>query len=137
MTDLALKLTPMPTSVWVACSESDCTAFGIQRQIWLKQVAVGVVDVPRLVCVACRSELVLPLFQDVEEAEVPKIHVGREPTDRADIPAPTAAVAAEPAEVEPVADAASAETEAAAEAPAAAKKATPRKGARAKAGGEG
>lgn len=136
MTDVALKLTPLPASVWVACGHVECGAFGIQRQIWLKQVAVGVVDVPRLACVACRRELQLPLFQDVEEAEVPKIHVGREPTHREDIVAPASA-AAEPVEVEAVADAAPAEAEAAAEAPAAAKKTTPRKGTRAKAGGEG
>lgn len=134
MTSLAQApaLTPLPASVWVACGHIDCSAFGIQRQIWLKQVAVGVVDLPTLACVACRSLLQIPLFQDVEEAPVPKIHVGREPSYREDISAAAAPVAAEPvgpAEVEAAADAAPAETEETTEAPtpAKARKSSPRR----------
>lgn len=122
MTDLAQKLTPLPAAVWVACGYPDCTAFGIQRQIWLKQVAVGVVAFPRLLCVACRTDV--QMFPDFQEAEVPKIHVGREPTDRADIVA--AAPAPEPVELD--ADPAPADVEQAVEAPAAAKTTPARKG---------
>lgn len=105
--------------VWVACGNGGCASFGLQRQVYLRRVALGVVEVPHaLLCEGCGMSMSFSIW----EAEVPKLHVDRDPTYRDQIAqAPT-----EPASAEPVADAAPAETETPTEAPEAAKT-TPRK----------
>ncbi len=108
--------------VWVACSNGGCASYGLQRQVYLRRVALGVVEIPhRLLCEGCGFDLGYSIW----EAEVPKIHVGREPSYREDITPPAAA---EPAEVE-TADAAPAEetVEPPAAAKSPAKKTAPRK----------
>lgn len=134
MTDLAVQVPPIPASVYVACPATWCPAFAVQRLVWLKQVAVGVIAIPQLMCQTCHSVLHLPLSLDLEETPVPKLHADREPTSRHDI-APWTPLAGGPsrdaaavAAVVP-ADVAPAETTDAPETPAApkARKATPRK----------
>lgn len=109
--------------VWVSCGNGGCAYFAIQRQVMLRRVALGVVEVPQaLLCEGCGMSMSYSIW----EAEVPKLHVDREPTYRDQIaqePAPSVA--------EPVADAAPAETQETTEAPetakAAPKKSQPRK----------
>lgn len=90
--------TPIPASVYVACPTPHCTAFGIQRLVYLPQVALGVVAVPQLRCQACRSVLALPLNPDLQETPMPKLHANRPPTDRHNPPAPATAAVVAPVE---------------------------------------
>jgi hypothetical protein len=128
--------TPVPASVYVACPSDWCTAFAVQRLVWLPQVALGVVAVPRLLCQACHSALYVPLWPDLEETPMPKLHADREPTNKHDIQPWRPMPGGHAADVvaDPEADAAPAETAETAETPTVAKKAAPRKAARAKAG---
>lgn len=77
----------VPLSIWVACGNPYCHAFGVQRQVWLKRIAVGVVPLPLLLCERCCHRIAIPSFPVLEEEPMPKIHVGREPTHKADIAA--------------------------------------------------
>lgn len=72
----------VPPYVWTACRNERCRVFGVRRQVWLPQIAVGVVAVPTLLCQACGHVLPLNLF---EEETVPKLHAGRPPTSRHDV----------------------------------------------------
>lgn len=85
----------VPPYIWTACTNAGCSAYGVRRQIWLKQIAVGVIALPgTLLCAACTCCLPLSIyrpFDEIEEEPMPKIHNGRGPTDRNDIPAPTTA----------------------------------------------
>lgn len=110
---------------WVSCSNGGCAYFAIQRQVMLRRVALGVVEVPHsLLCEGCGMSMSFSVW----EADVPKLHVDREPTYRDQIAqAPAESVADL---VEPEADVAPpAEAEETAETPAAAKakKSTSRK----------
>lgn len=77
----------VPPSINTACTNPDCPVVGVRRQIWLKQVAVGVVAVPAFLCTRCCWVLPVQLF---EETTMAKLHVGRPPTSKHDIPAETA-----------------------------------------------
>jgi len=113
-----------------------CPSFGVQRQVYLRRVALGVVEIPHtLLCEGCGMSMSFSIW----EAEMPKLHVDREPTNKHDIrgePGPELVDLPPGADVvaAPEADAAPAETAETAETPTAAKKAAPRKAARAKAG---
>lgn len=44
-----------PTFVDVTCPAGRCSAYGVVRRVQLRQVALGVVDMPTLLCAACQS----------------------------------------------------------------------------------
>lgn len=104
----------LPKVIWVACPNHRCPQSGARRQVFLRAVAVGVVELPRLACQRCGWELPYQIFNEPVEELMPKIHADRDPTYKTDIPdaavatsdsaevvADTGAPAAEPVEGPP------------------------------------
>lgn len=72
----------MPLQITVACDRRICPNLGVDRRVTLRQVALGVVDVPRLACAGCGCELAMS-WPPPEEKNVPKNTVHGGPTNAA------------------------------------------------------
>lgn len=86
---------PVPPSVTVKCSGNpECPRSGQQRTVWLRQAAIGVVELPTLLCQGCGGVLTFaggwPL--PIEEEDMAKNTVHGGPSN--------AAAEAEPEQVE-------------------------------------
>ena len=78
--------TPLLT-VETACTTTGCRCEGVARRVMVRTVAVGVAEVPTLVCLACGGLLPVVLGGVVdrdEESEMAKITVHGGPTNRHD-----------------------------------------------------
>lgn len=84
----------VPPYIWTACTNAGCPAYQVRRQVWLKHVAAGVVAMPALHCAACAWALPYSIHSPLEGDSMPKIHNGRGPTDKRDIPSPAPTLSA-------------------------------------------
>lgn len=85
----------MVPSVEVACATESCTAHAVTRRVFLRRVAPGVVELPRLACASCGAEMrtVTPWPR---EATMPKITRHGGPTNsRVEISVPGGVIEAD------------------------------------------
>jgi hypothetical protein len=75
----------LPT-ITVTCATTGCLAEGVARRVMLRPAAVGLVEVPRLLCVACGTEpkVLRPWPQEGEDMAKITVHGG--PSNAAELP---------------------------------------------------
>lgn len=72
----------VPVAVTVHCPADYCDAYGKQRRVVLRQVAMGIVEIPTLLCTACGSRAAVRWpGQLKEDNDMPKITVHGGPTN--------------------------------------------------------
>lgn len=81
-------VTPVLPLVHTACITQGCRSHGVLRRIVLRTVALGVLEVPTLLCAACGDYLLVELPIPLEDSGMPKITVHAGPSNIRDADAP-------------------------------------------------
>lgn len=100
-TDVQEEARPLLPAVWVVCGTAGCRSEGRVRQVLLRQIALGVLALPTLLCADCRLVM--------RETDMPKItrHGGATNARAEQPPAPAPQAAKRDAPAEPISEAAS------------------------------